>query len=143
MSVRAGERKQGDLTVIVKAKEMVIYTLRITNNEKNFPKRYRLSVVNKMQEKAVEIVAYLIEANEIFPKTKEEYILRRTKQRQAMAYCRSLMTLIDISKELFGLGNDKASFWAKSVFEVRTLTAAWLKKDEERFGEKFTDEVKQ
>jgi hypothetical protein len=52
------------------------------------------------------------------------------------------MTLIDISKELFNLGYDKASFWAKSVFEVRTLTAAWLKKDEERFGEKFTDEVK-
>ena len=63
MSVRAGERTQGDLAVIVKAKEMVIYTLRITNNEKNFPKRYRLSVVNKIQDKAFEIVTCLIEAH--------------------------------------------------------------------------------
>lgn len=82
MSVRAGERTQGDLTVIVKAKEMVIYTLRITNNEKNFPKRYRLSVVNKIQDKAFEIVTCLIEANEIYPRTKEELQFRQTKQRQ-------------------------------------------------------------
>lgn len=58
MSVRAGERTQGDLTVIVKTKEMAIYTLRITNNEKNFPKRYRLSVVNKIQDKAFEKARY-------------------------------------------------------------------------------------
>ena len=137
MNKNAGERTQGDLTVIVKAKEMCIHTLKVTNNEKYFPKRYRLSVVNKMHDKAFEIVACLIEASEIFPKTKEEYLFRRTKQRQAMAYCRSLMTLIDISKEMFSLGYDKASYWAKLVFEVRILTAAWLKKDEERFIEKF------
>lgn len=133
MSVKAGERKEGELTVIVKAKEMAIYTIRITNNEKNFPKRYRLSVVNKIQDKAFEIVTCLIEANEIYPRTKEELRLRQIKQRQAMACCRSLMTMVDICKELFGLGDDRVAFWAKSVFEVRTLTAAWFKKDEERF----------
>lgn len=137
MSVKAGERKEGELTVIVKAKEMAIYTIRITNNEKNFPKRYRLSVVNKIQDKAFEIVTCLIEANEIYPRTKEELRLRQIKQRQAMACCRSLMTMVDICKELFGLGDDRVAFWAKSVFEVRTLTAAWFKKDEERFKGKL------
>ncbi|TGY93447.1 four helix bundle protein [Petralouisia muris] len=137
MSVRTGERTQGDLTVIVKAKEMVIYTLRITNNEKNFPKRYRLSVVNKIQDKAFEIVTCLIEANEIYPRTKAELQYRQMRQRQAMAYCRSLMATVDICKELFSLSSDKVAFWAKSVFEVRTLTAAWFKKDEERFKDKF------
>jgi len=137
MSVRTGERTQGDLAVIVKAKEMVIYTLRITNNEKNFPKRYRLSVVNKIQDKAFEIVTCLIEANEIYPRTKAELQYRQMRQRQAMAYCRSLMAMVDICKELFSLSSDKVAFWAKSVFEVRTLTAAWFKKDEERFKDKF------
>lgn len=129
--------RRGDLTVIVKAKEMVIYTLRITNNEKNFPKRYRLSVVNKIQDKAFEIVTCLIEANEIYPRTKAELQYRQMRQRQAMAYCRSLMAMVDICKELFSLSSDKVAFWAKSVFEVRTLTAAWFRKDEERFKNKF------
>lgn len=65
MNKNAGERTQGDLTVIVKAKEMCIHTLKVTNNEKYFPKRYRLSVVNKMHDKAFEIIACLIEANDI------------------------------------------------------------------------------
>lgn len=134
MSVQVGKRTQGDLTVIVKAKEMAIYTIRITNNEKNFPRRYRLSVVNKMQDKAFEIVTCLIEANEIYPRTKEELQVRRMKQRQAMAYCRSLMTMIDISKELFAIESDKVAFWARGIFEVRTLAAAWLKKDQEKFN---------
>lgn len=134
MSVQVGKRTQGDLTVIVKAKEMAIYTIRITNNEKNFPRRYRLSIVNKMQDKAFEIVTCLIEANEIYPRTKEELQVRRMKQRQAMAYCRSLMTMIDISKELFAIESDKVAFWARGIFEVRTLTAAWLKKDQEKFN---------
>lgn len=137
MSVQTGKRTQGDLTVIIKAKEMTIYTLRITNNEKNFPKRYRLSVTNKIQDKAFEIVTCLIEANEIYPRTKAELQYRQMRQRQAMAYCRSLMIMIDICKELFSLGSDKVAFWTKSVFEVRTMTAAWFKKDEERFKEKF------
>lgn len=142
MSVRTGERTQGELTVIVKAKEMAIYTIKITNNEKVFPKRYRLSVVNKIQDKAFDVINCLIEANEIYPKTREEWRIRREKQRQAMSCCRSLLTMVDMCKELFTISGDKVAFWTKAIFEVRTMTAAWLKKDEERFKEKFADELK-
>lgn len=133
MSVRANERKQGDLTVIIKAKELAAHTLKVTSNEKVFPRRYRFSIVNKMQDKAFSIVANLIEANEILPRTKSEYEHRRLLQRKAMAECRSLATLIDISKETFQISTDRCSYWARMIFEIRTMTAAWFKKDEERF----------
>lgn len=133
MSVRVNERSQGDLQVLVKAKELATHTIQITNNEKYFPKRYRLSVVNKMQDKAFEIVTNLIEANEIYPKNTREYEYRRLLQRKALASCRALGTLIDISKELFNLPSDKCEYWIKMVFEVRIMAVAWLNKDQENF----------
>jgi hypothetical protein len=57
-----GERTEGDYDILQKAKEVAGYVLRITQNEKFFPKRYRFSVTNKMQEKAMDIVEKLVEA---------------------------------------------------------------------------------
>lgn len=137
MSVRVDERSQGELTVIVKAKEMAAHTLRITNNEKNFPKRYRFTLTNKIVDKAFDVYTLLYEANEIYPHNGRELEMRQNKQREAMAYCRSMMAMIDIAKEAFSLSPDKVAYWAKMIFEVRTMTAAWYKKDMERFGKKF------
>lgn len=103
MSVLASKRKTGDLTVIIKAKENAIYTLKITHNEKRFPKRYRFSVTNKLQDLAIDILTNLIQANEIYPRTTEEYQYRTFLQRKAMASCRALNTLIDVSAERFSL----------------------------------------
>lgn len=137
MSVRASERNQGELTVIVKAKEMAAHTLRITSNEKAFPKRYRLTLTNKIIDKAFEIYTLLYEANELYPHNAAELEMRHNKQRQAMAYCRSLMATIDIAQEVFSISADKVAYWAKLIFEVRTLAAAWYKKDADRFKGKF------
>lgn len=137
MSVRANERNQGELTVIVKAKEMAAHTLSLTNNEKVFPKRYRLTLTNKIVDKAFEVYTLLYEANEIYPHNGRELEMRQNKQRQAMAYCRSMMAMIDIAKETFNLSADKVAYWAKMIFEVRSLAAAWARKDADRFKDKF------
>lgn len=39
MAVRANERSQGDLDVIIKAKQMAVHTVEVTNNTNYFPKR--------------------------------------------------------------------------------------------------------
>lgn len=134
MSARVRDRRVSELLVVVKAKEMAIYTIRVTNNEKNFPKRYRFSVTNKIQDKAMEIVENLIEANEFYPKSETEYNYRRLKQQKAMACCRSLLTMLDMSKELFAINSKKTEYWTRQIFDVRNLTAAWLKKDKQRFN---------
>ena len=52
-----------ELKVILKAKELAEHTLRVTSNCNRYPKKYRFSLVDKMQNKALEIYEYLYEAN--------------------------------------------------------------------------------
>lgn len=131
--VKKKDRHEGELDVIIKAKELAQHTIRTTNNDKYFPKRYRLTIVDRMVEKAVDIFTLLYEANEIYPRNAQERTLRQMNQRKAMAYCRSLIALVDICKELFGLPDDKVRYWSGLTFAVRNQTVAWFNKDLERF----------
>lgn len=54
---------ENDLQVILKAKALAKHTLQITSNCNRYPKKYRFSLVDKMQNKALEIYEYLHEAN--------------------------------------------------------------------------------
>ena len=51
------DRKPGKYDLLLAAKEMAGHTIRLTSNENHFPKRYRLTVANKIQDQAVFIVA--------------------------------------------------------------------------------------
>ena len=44
-----------ELKVIVKAKELAIHTYKLTSNANRYPKKYRYSLVPKMQNKTLEI----------------------------------------------------------------------------------------
>ena len=48
---------------VLKAKDLAEHTLRVTSNCNRYPKKYRFSLVDKMQNKALEIYEYLYEAN--------------------------------------------------------------------------------
>lgn len=139
MSVRVNERLQGDLEVIIKAKQMAIHTIKITNNTDYFPKRYRLTIVDKIVDKSFEIFTLLYEANETYPRCKKELEERQYNQRKAMACCRTLVAMIDIATTLFNLPADKVSYWTRLVVEVRYMTAAWYKKEQDRLGKQFAD----
>lgn len=139
MSVRANERSQGDLDVIIKAKQMAVHTVEITNNTNYFPKRYRLTITDKIVNKSIEIFMLLYEANEIYPRNKKDFEDRQHNQRRAMACCRTLVAMIDVAKTLFHLPPDKVSYWTKLIVEVRYMTAAWYKKEHDRFGRQFSD----
>ena len=51
------------LQVILKSEELAEHTLRVTSNCNRYPKKWRFSLVDKMQNKALEIYEYLHEAN--------------------------------------------------------------------------------
>jgi hypothetical protein len=44
-----------DLQVIVKAKELALHTMKLTSNCNRYPKKYRHSLVDKMQNKCLDI----------------------------------------------------------------------------------------
>lgn len=52
-----------ELQVIIKAKQLAAHTLRLTSNPNRYPKKYRFSLVDKMQNKCLNIYEALFEAN--------------------------------------------------------------------------------
>lgn len=52
-----------DLRVITKAKQLAKHTLIMTSNVRRYPKKFRFSLVDKIQNKALEIYEMLFEAN--------------------------------------------------------------------------------
>ena len=50
---------ENDLKVIQKAKELATHTLKVTSNANRYPKKYRFSLVDKMQNKSMEIYEML------------------------------------------------------------------------------------
>lgn len=52
-----------DLKVIVKAKELAVHTFKLTSNCNRYPKKYRHSLVDKIQIKSLDIYTMLFEAN--------------------------------------------------------------------------------
>ena len=127
------DRKPGKYDLLLAAKEMAGHTIRLTSNENHFPKRYRLTVANKIQDQAVFIVDCLIMAYEIYPNTLLELDRRILYQKQARAACRSMLTLMDIAKEAFGIDAGSLRYWTSMVVDVRKHTTGWIKSDLERF----------
>ena len=128
-----GERKPGKYDVLLAAKELAGYTIKITSNESHFPKRYRLLVTNKIQEKAVYIADCLIMAQEIYPNTQMELERRILYQKEARAACRSMMTLMEIAANTFCIDAGSLRCWTGQARDVRNHTTAWIQSDINRF----------
>ncbi len=54
-----------DLKVIVKAQELAVYTFKLTSNCNRYPKKYRHSLVDRMQIRSMDIYDTLLQANTI------------------------------------------------------------------------------
>lgn len=131
--VRENKRKEGKFDLAEKAKEFAIHTLHLTSNEKNFPKKYRFTVVNKLQEKSIYIMDCIVTAQELYPNTKIEYEKRVLYQKEARAACRSLMTLMEISADSFGISTKSFEYWSSLASDLYIRINGWIKKDNERF----------
>lgn len=133
MSKLLSERGPGKYDSIIASKELAGYTLRITCNEKNFPKRYRLTVVNRLQERVLDIVDKLVMANEIYPNNRMELERRILYQKEARAGCRALMTMMDIAACTFRVEAGTLRYWTELAVNTQRLITAWIKSDKERF----------
>lgn len=131
--VNEGKREKRDPSIVVDAKELAGFTIRVTSNEKNFPKRYRMSVVNKIQERAISIVEELTIANEIYPDTKEEFAARRLHQKEARASCRALILLVEIAANTFQIRSSTFTSWVKQTTDLQKHITTWIRSDDNRF----------
>ena len=119
-----------ELKVILKAKELCEHTLRITSNCNRYPKKFRFSLVDKMQNKALEIYEYLYEANRTDLK---QYARERSElQTKAITHCDELLFYIEMSMKLNIINVNSMEYWSKMVTDVKHMAIAWRSKDKGR-----------
>lgn len=118
------------LQVILKAEELAEHTLRVTSNCNRYPKKWRFSLVDKMQNKALEIYEYLHEANRTDLKS---YGRERSElQTKAITYCDELLFYIELSYKLNIINDKGMEYWSKMVTDVKRMAIAWRTRDKER-----------
>ena len=119
-----------DLQVIIKAKELAKHTFKLTSNCNKFPKKYRFSLVDRMQIKSLNIYESLMEANRTDLKT---YASERSElQTRAITYCDELLFYIELSYELEIISIGSVEHWSKMVADIKHMTIAWRSKDKTR-----------
>lgn len=117
-----------DLKVIVKAKELAVHSFRLTSNCNRYPKKYRHSLVDKIQIKSLEIHDTLLEANTINNVTHKR--LRCETITKAITYCNELLFYIELSMNLGLLADNSAEYWSKLCSEVKRLAIGWRTKEQ-------------
>ena len=118
-----------DLKVIVKAKELAVHTVRLTSNCNKFPKKYRFTLCDRMQNKAMTIYELLLEANRTPINCKSA---RNELQTKAIMNCDELLFYIEMCLELNIIASNSAEYWSKLVSDIKYMTIAWRTKDKER-----------
>lgn len=116
-----------DLKVIVKAKELAVHSFKLTSNCNRYPKKYRHSLVDKIQIKSLEIYETLLEANRINNVTNK--FLRCETITKAITYCDEMLFYIELSMNLSILNNQSAAYWSKMVSDVKFMSIAWRTKE--------------
>jgi hypothetical protein len=123
-------KTNSELQVIVKAKELAIHTFKLTSNCNHFPKKYRFSLVDKMQNKSLDIYESLFEANRIDLSTNKKE--RSELQTKAIICCDELLFYIELSMELNIIAETSVEYWSKMVADIKHMTLAWRSKDKGR-----------
>ena len=119
-----------ELKVILKAKDLAEHTLRVTSTCNRYPKKYRFSLVDKMQNKALGIYEYLYEANRTDLKNfKKE---RSELQTKAITNCDELLFYIELSMKLNIISMESMEYWSKMVSDIKHMAIAWRTKDKGR-----------
>ena len=93
----------------------------------------RLGLAQRMMNEASDLVADLMEANDLLLTDPEERELRYRAQRSALRNCRKLIHHIELAHEILsGFSDDAFAYWAKMAAGVKNQTAKWYKTDKER-----------
>lgn len=129
-----------DLKVIIKAKELAVHTFKLTSNVNRYPKKYRHSLVDKMQVKSLDIYTTLFEANRINNQTNKRSRLELITK--GITYCDELLFFIELSMNIGLLSkqtnnqdeepqpNKTAEYWSGMVSDVKHMALAWRKSEQ-------------
>lgn len=114
---------ENDLKVIVKAKDLAVHSFKLTANCNRYPKKYRHSLVDRIQVKSLDIYETLLEANRTNNvRNKWERCEMITR---AITICDEMLFYIELSMMLELLNAKSAEYWSKMVQDVKYMAIAW------------------
>ena len=131
--IRTQTKKQSELSVITKAKDLCSYVLTVTEKS---PKRFRFTLTSKLQSYALNIIENLYRANEVFliKEDRVPYERRRSYQHQAMTECKLLAYMSQLSMEQGAILPKQYEQITRKAYDVQNLLGAWMKSDDKRMG---------
>lgn len=142
MSVVLTKRGESKLRVLTKANDLATYTIRICSNEKHFPKRYRWCITSKIVESAIDINRYIKMANAIkITSDRDSYAMRKANQTRALATTYSLLSMIDIAYNTFGIEGSRIDYWTGLIIELQNLIRKWQTSNDIQFAKITANEV--
>lgn len=133
--------RQGELTIVGKAKDLVNHTLTVTNNAKLFPKKVRFTICQRMQNISLQILHDILAANEIFPDNRQKMEQRLDLQKEVLTNCKVFLSLLDIALEQGYVDIRRCEYWTGLTTDVKNMAAAWRKKDAERFNRQLAEKA--
>lgn len=123
---------ESELTVITRAKALCQYILVITDKS---PKKFRFTLVSRLQNYSLSVIEHLFKANEQFvggEKAEEQFAVRLSLQQEAMTELRLLAYMSMIAREAQCILPKQQSHISMKIVETQRLLYAWMKSDENR-----------
>lgn len=123
-----------EFLLLVKAKDLVKYTMKVTDNPKRFPKKYRFTFVDRMQNMVLDIYELINMANELNTNNEQALTERLKLQNQAITKCKTMLFLIDLCLENENVGIDfrQAEVWSMHVTNVKNMAINWHTRDKKK-----------
>lgn len=121
-----------ELSVITKAKDLCSYIMTITEKS---PKRFRFTLVSRLQNYGLDIIEYLIKANEIYvPNVQSQEMTDRViLQRSAMSRLKLLGYISELAMKQQCILPKQYEQITKHTYDVQNLLGAWMNSDKKRY----------
>ena len=133
MSVRKGDREEGDLEVINASKDLLSYTYDRVKDKNIFSKSDKWPLASTMFECALQTRSCIVRANDIRVESSEEANDRLELEKLALGYLGTLETLVDLCNIKDKISDDRAEYWTSLIVATLKPLKGLLKKDRKRY----------
>ncbi len=127
------DRKQSELTVITKAKDLCSYIMTVTQKS---PKQFRFTFVSRLQNLILSVIENLFRANDVFVSKTDI-----GSQKEGLTYQRNAMTELKLLGYIALLAMEQSCILPKQYEQISRQTAdcqnllgAWMNSDRRRLS---------
>ena len=124
---------KSELSVIMKAKDLCSYIMTVTDKS---PKRFRFTLVTRLQNYALDVIENLIMANETFVSAGDmrSAAERSSYQRTAMSRLKLLSYISELAMKQGCILPKQYEHITEHVYDTENMLGAWMNSDKRRYG---------